>query len=64
MLTVKEIAKSKCVTTETVRTWITKGLGKVGQKVRLKAEKVKHGARTEYRVSNADLEEFAKMFLT
>jgi hypothetical protein len=63
MLTAKEVGKITSVEAATVRNWIRVGLGKKGQKERLKAEIVKNGARDEYRIKHSDLEEFRKKFL-
>lgn len=62
MLTVKEAAKKIGVEAQTVRKYVTEGLGK--EKEKLPAIKVNHGRRVEYRIKQSDLEDYKKKFLT
>ena len=63
MLSTKEAAKMLNVETQTVRKYITEGLGGK-EKVKLKAIQVKHGAQTQWRIRHIDLQEFKERFLT
>lgn len=63
MLTVKEVARMISIEPQTVRKYITEGLGKKNQKEKLKAAKLKHGARSEWGISHKDLVEFKEKFL-
>lgn len=62
MLTVREAAKLICVEQVTIRHYITLGVGK--NKEKLKAIKIKHGLRKEYRIKGEDLQKFKEKFLT
>ena len=64
MLTVKEVSKMLSVEKQTVRKYITEGLGKKGEKETLKAIKLKKGARSEWAVRHIDLQEFREKYLT
>ena len=55
MLTTKEAGNKLFVCAGAVRNYIRLG--------KLKAQKVKKGMRTEYRIKNDDLEEFKKKYL-
>jgi excisionase family DNA binding protein len=62
MITTKEAAKLLGVERQTVRKYITNGLGKGKEK--LKAMLIMHGRRKEYRIKLSDLEDYKKKYLS
>jgi len=63
MLTTKEAARILFVGRPAVRRYIREGLGKKGEKEKLKATKLKHGAREEWGIKYVDLDFFRKKYL-
>lgn len=62
MLNTKEAAKKLSVERQTIRNYIRNGVGNPPEK--LKAIKVMHGRRVEYRIKNDDLEYYRKKYLS
>jgi len=61
MLSTKEAARLISVETQTIRNYIRIGTGKENEK--LKAIKIYHGRRKEYRIKGEDLEYYRKKYL-